>query len=221
MKLHLDWVDHKTAKDSVFRYHYSRKMPRGKLAKIGVWEGEKFIGVVIYGRGASPKVLQKHAGLDDNRHFVELCRVALSKHENHVTKIISISIKLLRKMNPNLKAIVSFADTKQGHLGKIYQAGNWDYVGLGALGTESYIIYGTETHKKTMDRYQKKFSRLVKQENYAKTFHEYLKEYLDPNIKIIKGSPKHKYIYCLDTETKKFVEKHKKPYPTSNADIVY
>ena len=221
MSLKLDWVDHKTAEQSVFRYHYSRKMPRGKLAKIGVWENDKFIGVVIYGRGASPKVLERHAGLKNNAHFVELCRVALSKHQNHVTKIVAISIKMLRKHNKGLKAIVSFADTRQGHLGKIYQAGNWDYVGLAAKNSDGYKIYGQDTHKKTMDRHHKKFQKLTLKENYKGTFLDYLKEYLDPNVEVLKGSPKHKYIYCLDKETKMFVDQHRKPYPTSNADIVY
>tara|TARA_Y100000592_G_scaffold81750_1_gene129749 strand:- start:948 stop:1610 length:663 start_codon:yes stop_codon:yes gene_type:complete len=220
MSLKLAWIDYKSAEKAVIRYHYSRKMPRGKLAKIGVWEDKIFIGAVIYGRGASPKVLSKHAGLDDNRHFVELCRVALNKHKNHVSKIIAISIKLLKKQNPNLKAIVSFADTKQGHLGKIYQAGNWDYVGLGAKSSESYVIYGKMTHKKTMDRHQKKHQKLRK-EGFVGSFKDYLIEYVDPNIRIVKGSLKHKYIYCLEKETKQFVSKFKKPYPTTNADIVY
>ena len=119
-KLKLAWVDHSAAKKAVFRWHYSRRMPIGKLAKIGVFEDDKYIGCVIYGRGASPKVLAKEAKLESNAEFVELVRVALDKHENPVTKILAISIKLLKKRNPNLKAIVSFADTKQGHLGKIY-----------------------------------------------------------------------------------------------------
>ena len=49
MNLKLAWVDHATAKQAVFRWHYSRKMPIGKLAKIGVFENNKFIGCVISG----------------------------------------------------------------------------------------------------------------------------------------------------------------------------
>tara|TARA_Y100000114_G_scaffold122380_1_gene117694 strand:- start:918 stop:1571 length:654 start_codon:yes stop_codon:yes gene_type:complete len=211
--LKLAWIDHASAKKAVFRWHYSRRMPIGKLAKIGVFENDKFIGCVIYGRGASPKVLSKEANLDCNSEFVELVRVALDKHENPVTKIISISIKLLKRKNPNLKAIVSFADTKQGHLGKIYQAGNWIYTGLGSVGSNSYFVFGKETHQRTIGQnYLKPFKEYC-DKGFEGTFHDWLIEYVDPNIRIIKSSPKFKYIYPLNEETRNVVLKHKKGYP--------
>tara|TARA_R110001632_G_scaffold122305_1_gene234963 strand:+ start:8242 stop:8895 length:654 start_codon:yes stop_codon:yes gene_type:complete len=211
--LKLAWVDHSSAKKAVFRWHYSRRMPIGKLAKIGVFEDDKYIGCVIYGRGASPKVLQKEANLKSNAEFVELVRVALDKHDNPVTKILAVSIKLLKKRNPNLKAIVSFADTKQGHLGKIYQAGNWIYTGLGSIGGNSYFVFGKETHQRTMGQiYLPQFQESCRQ-GFEGTFHDWLVEYVDPNIRIIKTSPKFKYIYPLDNETRQVVLNHKKDYP--------
>lgn len=38
MTLRLDFCSHEAAKHSVFRWHYSRCMPAGKLVRIGVWE---------------------------------------------------------------------------------------------------------------------------------------------------------------------------------------
>ena len=213
MSLKLAWVDHATAKQAVFRWHYSRRMPIGKLAKIGVFENNKFIGCVIFGRGASTSVLQKHANIKSNDEFVELVRVALDKHETEVTKIISISLKMLKKRNPNLKAVVSFADTKQGHLGKIYQAGNWIYVGVGALDNITYILFGKETHQRTVAKtYLKKLKKL-KEQGFEGNLTDYIHEYVDPNMRIIKASPKYKYIYPLDKQTAKFVNKHKMDYP--------
>tara|TARA_R100001510_G_scaffold57728_1_gene67203 strand:- start:2843 stop:3496 length:654 start_codon:yes stop_codon:yes gene_type:complete len=211
--LKLAWVDHAAAKKAVFRWHYSRTMPIGKLAKIGVFEDNKYIGCVIYGRGASPKVLKKEANLESNAQFVELVRVALDKHENPVSKILAISIKVLKKRSPNLKAIVSFADTKQGHLGKIYQAGNWIYTGLGAVNSESYILHGKAVHNRTITQtYYPRWHKLCKQ-GFEGNFNDYMYENVDPNMRVIKASPKFKYIYPLDNETRQVVLKHKKDYP--------
>ncbi len=42
--LHLDFCSHEAAKYAVMRWHYSRRMPKSKLVRIGVWEDEKFVG---------------------------------------------------------------------------------------------------------------------------------------------------------------------------------
>lgn len=128
MSLRLDWCDHKSAKWACEHYHYARKMVTGKTTKIGVWENDKFIGCLIFGRGANNSALKKY-GLDITEGC-ELMRVALKKHEAPVTKIMSISRKLLLKLSPNLKLIISYADPEQGHEGTIYKADNWIYEGL-------------------------------------------------------------------------------------------
>lgn len=47
--LRLDWCSHATAARAVRRWYYRPEMPRGKLAKLGVWEDGTFVGVVIFG----------------------------------------------------------------------------------------------------------------------------------------------------------------------------
>ena len=51
--LHLDFCSHEAAKYAVMRWHYSRRMPKSKLVRIGVWEDKKFSGAIIYGLGAN------------------------------------------------------------------------------------------------------------------------------------------------------------------------
>ena len=43
MNLHLDWCSHKAAKYAVEHWHYSKRMPKSKLVKIGVWENNVFV----------------------------------------------------------------------------------------------------------------------------------------------------------------------------------
>lgn len=127
--LRLDFCTYNAAKYAVMHWHYSKRMPAGKLVKIGIWENEVFIGAVIFGRGASNN-LPKHLGLT-TIECCELVRVALDEHITPTSRIISIAIKMLRKFNPGIKTIFSYADqTNQEHQGTIYRAGNWQYHGL-------------------------------------------------------------------------------------------
>lgn len=57
--LKLARVSYKAAKYAVEKWHYSRAMPSGKLIKYGVWEDSKFIGVIIFERGANPTMALK------------------------------------------------------------------------------------------------------------------------------------------------------------------
>ena len=76
--LKLDWCSHEAAKYACQNWHYSKCVPVGKLVKIGVWEDSKFIGVIIYSRGAN-KSLMSQVGLDQTEGC-ELTRVAMNKH---------------------------------------------------------------------------------------------------------------------------------------------
>ena len=119
--LKLDWCDYKAAKYAVEHWHYSKVLSVSTNVYIGVWENSKFIGAIIFGRGANKNIASPY-GLTQT-DVCELTRVALSKHVNPVTRILAIAIKLLKKQSPNLKLIVSYADPQQNHYGGIYQGG--------------------------------------------------------------------------------------------------
>lgn len=197
--LKLDWCSHEAAKYAVEKWHYSHNMPKSKLVKIGVWEQEKFIGAVIYGVGATSDLVKAY-GLKSTEGC-ELVRVALTKHETPVTRIISISIKLLRQAAPGLRLLVSFADPEQGHVGGIYQAGGWLYAGRSAASDE-YIVNGK--------RWQGRAFRASKP---APLTTKQALERLDPNYKVIKGSSKYRYLYPLDDDMRARIQPLALPYP--------
>ena len=128
--LRIDWATHDAAKYACVNWHYSKCLPIGKLVKVGAWENEKFIGVVIFGRGTSP-FLGKRYGLGQDQ-CVELVRVALTKHATPVTRIMRFAQQYIHKSNSGLRLIVSFASQDAGHHGGIYQGANWIYSGLTA-----------------------------------------------------------------------------------------
>lgn len=128
---------HEAAKFACVNYHYSKRIPVNKLNHFGVWENGKFVGVIIYGMGASATL---HQSLGVERfQSCELVRIALTKHETPVSRIISISLRLLKKANPKLRVVASFADTDQNHHGGVYQASNWTFTGKSAQVTEYYF----------------------------------------------------------------------------------
>ena len=125
--LRLDWCSYQAAKYAVENWHYSKAMPAGKLLKIGAWENRKFIGCIIFSLGSNKNIGNPY-GLKMTQ-VCELTRIALSKHISPVSKILSIAVGMLKKQSPGIELIVSYADTEQNHLGLIYQASNWLYVG--------------------------------------------------------------------------------------------
>lgn len=196
--LKLDWCSYEAAKYAVMNWHYSKSMPAGKTVKIGVWESEdrsmgkwRFIGAVIFSRGAN-KDLGTPYGYDQ-LECCELTRVALDKHAATVTKIVAIAIKMLKKANAGIRLIISFADPERDHIGAIYQAGNWLYVGM-SIATEEYIVNGKRMHGRSM--------RAMYGTHLGKDF-----------IKVIKGSSKHRYLMPLDNEVKSGIKQYSKPFP--------
>jgi hypothetical protein len=185
-KLKIDWASHEAAKYACENWHYSGCLPVGKLVKVGAWENGKFIGVVLFGRGASPNLGTAYNLKQDE--VCELLRIAMTSHESFISKIMSLSIKFLKKTNPNLKLIVSFADPNQGHHGGIYQATNWIYSGKSNKTTELYID-GRWQHRRN-------------------GFHK-----ITSNTKkrIVDG--KHRYLMPLNSQIQEKILQLSKPYP--------
>ena len=155
--LDIETCSHEAAKYSVKNWHYSKSLPAGKLVKFGIWEDKKFIGCVLFARGASP-YLGKFLNLDQTE-VCELARVALDKHKSEVTKILAICLKRLKELNPKLKAVISFADPKEGHKGGIYQAGNWVFTGTSSE-VQEYFIDGRWRHTRGVYHYPERKTAL-------------------------------------------------------------
>lgn len=184
--LKLDWCSHEAAKYACEHWHYSRCLPTGKLIKVGVWENEKFVGVIIFSRGASPFLLKKY-GLKQSQGC-ELTRVACTKHDTPVSKMLSIALKFLMKKAEGLQLVVSFADPAQGHHGGIYQATNWIYTGQSNPTTEVYVK-GKWTHMR---------GAYYNMDDKSKT-------------RTVEG--KHRYLFPLNKEMRKTVIDLALPYP--------
>lgn len=199
-KLKIDWATHEAAKFACENWHYSKCLAVGKLVKIGAWENNKFIGVVLFARGANHN-MSKPYGLGQDE-CVELVRVALTKHITPVSKIMSLALKWLKKSNPGIRLVVSYSDLDKNHHGGIYQATNWIYEGLFNSGArQGFLINGRVRHNKSVH------SLGVKQNIDA------VKKHLDPNAKEVFTLGKHKYLMPLDNAMRDKIKPLSKPYP--------
>lgn len=143
--LKVDWCTHEAARHAVEKWHYSRRMPMPPLVKIGAWEDGKYIGCVLFSRGANQNIGAPY-GLTQTE-CCELVRVALRDHAAPVTRIVAIALRFLRKNAPGIRMVVSYADPSEGHHGGIYQGGGWTYVGRSSESTQ-YLQDGRWKHSR-------------------------------------------------------------------------
>jgi len=192
-RIRIDWATHEAAKYACVNWHYSKCLPVGKLVKVGAWENDKFIGVVVFGRGAN-KSLGEPYGCSQ-LECCELVRIAMTDHITPVSKIMMIAIKFLKSAHKELKLIVSFADIEKGHHGGIYQATNWIYAGK-TNSADEYLYNGKRWHGRA----------------FRKSLGSHL-NYLDKGLEIVKGAQKHRYLMPLNEEMKIKVSKLAQEYP--------
>ncbi len=203
MNLRLDFCSYDAALYAVTHWHYSRSIPAGKLVKIGVWEDREFIGCIIYSYGANHNLARSFEL--KQTEVCELSRIALRAHQTPVSRLVSISLKVLKKHCPGIRVVVSYADLDHGHLGGIYQAANWTYVGRMTDGECcAFIVRGKRMHK-----------RSVGARGWVQSL-RWLKEHIDPDAAMVRTEGKHKYLWFFDDQIRRRYQSQ--PYPKRSND---
>jgi hypothetical protein len=193
-RLRIDWCTTDAARFACGRWHYTGSTHPIKPVQVGVWWDGKFAGVVVFARPARNQHVM--FGLRPEQ-VCELARVALDRHEGfHVTEVVAQALRMLKQRCPKLRLVVSFADPVQGHVGRIYQAGNWIYSGTSAS-ARVLVHQGKRLHRRYFT---------------GSTFG-------NPAPKPPKGSVwvpvpgKHRYLMPLDRRMRRQIERIRKPYP--------
>ncbi len=199
-ELKIDWATHEAARYAVENWHYSKVLPVPPLVKVGAWEDGKFIGAVIFSRGANNNLL-KPFGLTCVEGC-ELTRVALTQHKTQVSRIIKMAMMFLKKNSPSLRLIVSFADPSEGHHGGIYQAGNWIYTGRRPPTIEFIAPDGKQWH-----------GRMVSKDGRIKVQGKYRKCWKTSQCTPVEKTGKHRYLMPLDAEMRERIKPLARPYP--------
>jgi len=172
-------IQYQEALPFILNIHYAKRVPSINYA-YGLFLKQELVGIVSYGIPASASLCEGVAGKNNKHHVIELNRLVLKHNKkNEASILIGASFKLL----PKPKIIVSYADTKEKHLGVVYQATNFMFTGTtkertdmaGADGKHSRHHLGDATkrvHRSAKHRYvyvignKRDKKSLTKQINY-------------------------------------------------------
>lgn len=192
-------IPHVVAKRYVERHHYLHSMPGGTELCFGVISHERLAGAITFGAGpANAFRMVLDAERDDG---LTLSRVCFDDDlpKNSESRLLGLALRWLKRMTL-VKFVVSYADPAQGHLGTIYQAGNWLYTGLSDTTPLYDLGDGNAVHSRTLSHEMGTHSV------------EYLKE-RGVSITKVPQQAKHRYIYLLDGSLRDRLNVPVLPYP--------
>jgi len=225
-KLSIRQIDKPMAKKMVVKYHYSHLWTKCSVA-LGLFvttgnehaffdePEEKMIGVIVYG-----DPIGRHSGASISRELdrtkvYELVRLYI--HDGYGSNIeswfISQSFSWLKKNQPHIRALISYASPMEGHVGTIYQATNWIYQGNSIRPNDGWLFKFTEDgewqHGRTIFPY------------YGTNNPEKIREKVTEPFWIKQELRKHRYVYVLagKKEKRKILNSLKYPplqYPKVN-----
>lgn len=196
--LRLDWCSFEAAEFAVRAWHYSRSMPASRRVHVGAWEDGRFIGAVIFSRGNTPNIGRPFELSQSD--ICELTRVALRDHETPTSRVVAIALRMLRRQSPGLKLVVSYADPAHEHVGTIYQAGGWLYLGL--TGRECLLhLNGRLRHPRTVGS------------RYGHRGVDWLRQHVDSDAARVVLPAKHKYVFPFDADLRARLLPLVQPYP--------
>jgi hypothetical protein len=136
-------ISTKTAKSFVEKFHYTHNLSLCTIS-YGLFEiskeknewidipKESLIGVIVFSNPVGRQAAQSISDEIRETEILELTRLVILDGfgKNIESWFISKSIKMLKENVPHIKCILSYSDTEQNHRGTIYQATNFNYIGL-------------------------------------------------------------------------------------------
>lgn len=139
LQLFIRPVNHTTATNFYARWHYLGETDFISTINFGAYFDNICLGVISYG---SPNATEMKGYYDRNTQegWWEIKRLAMDDKapRNSESRFIAISMRLLRKMF-KVVGMVTLADSSVGHVGIIYKASGFKYLGLTAPKKDFFI----------------------------------------------------------------------------------
>lgn len=123
-------INSTVGKEFIKAHHYTRGCHNGPMCW-GLFDGEELIGVCAFATPSSENVRSSIFGPEHKGAVTELHRLVVldGTPTNTESYFIRRALKGLKEYRPNIRAVISFADATEGHIGTIYQAANALYCG--------------------------------------------------------------------------------------------
>lgn len=195
------------ASEIIRKYHYSGKVVPNSKLHLGVFDrtSDKIAGVLSFGYPMNPR--KTPAKLVKGGHaaeMYELSRMAMTDDAPKFSEsqAIGLAIKWIKRFQPEIRWLLSFSDGKEGNVGTIYQATNWEYYGYN-VSNSFYDLDGEIVHRVTS------WHRHREGRTCGRTEREILCDIYD-NVSVIYAK-QHIYIFRIDKSVQ--VLRERQPYP--------
>lgn len=129
-------ISSKAGKEFIKEHHYSHGCHNGPMC-YGLFDNNTLVGVCAFATPCSENVRSSVFGVEMKHTVTELHRLVLldAIPKNAESWFIVRALKLLKTDKPQYRAVISFADSTEGHIGTIYQATNALYCGTSGSAT--------------------------------------------------------------------------------------
>ncbi len=133
LQLELREIDRCLASECYKKWHYLGDTGFISTYDFGVVFIDDLWGCISMG-SPNAKVLNGYWTPETQEGWWEIKRLALSDNlpKNSESRVIAVAMRLIKKMNKNVKGFVTYADSSVGHVGTIYKASGFNYLGLTA-----------------------------------------------------------------------------------------
>jgi hypothetical protein len=153
-QLQVAQVPVKEIRRAIVTGHYSGVMPDACQEAFAAYTKSGFLAAVVaYGPGGNSATFNAIIPGTNNKDAREMMRAWCHPNAPKNTSSYVIS-KTLRMLPHQVRLVVTFADTGQQHLGTIYQALNFKYLGKSAQGTRYVDSTGIEVTSRLANIYR-------------------------------------------------------------------
>lgn len=129
--------------------HYLHSMPAASRMCFGVYLDDELNGAVVFTAG--PRHGHRLLDAAKPQEIAVLARLWLSDDlpANSESRVIGIVLRYLRR-HTKWKLILSYADPTAGHIGTIYQATGWQYLGMTEANSYVGLADGKAHHPRSV-----------------------------------------------------------------------
>ena len=181
--------------------HYSALLPRLTKYYCGYFVDDELKGVITFGWGTRPKhTIQKLFPMLDTKDYYEIGKMCMdeSMKRNSETQMMSAAVNWLKKKEPDLKYVFTWADGLVGKPGYVYQAFNFLYGGY--IWTDTYVTEkGEKVHPRTIQ------GKLPNTQNFKYGSRPNPKQLEELKLSRVKGK-QFRYILPLNKKMRKFLK---------------
>lgn len=140
LQLNVKLINKETAALCYRKWHYLGEKGFIATYSFGAYYDGRIWGGLSFHPPSAPETVKGIFNTTDQRGVFEIGRLAMDDlaPKNSESRFIAIAIKLLRHIE-TVKAIITYADTAQGHTGIIYKASGFKYMGLTSPKKDFYV----------------------------------------------------------------------------------